>query len=124
MADYLSGFSSISAKKAGWIRHTCIGLTTRQKDYEFVMNGFRKLKTYALVCGECSPSRWERSSSAAPICGARSPVTREIVEERNQQGERFWWYVCTGPKAPYATLSLIIRAPRCACGSGRLGLMA
>jgi hypothetical protein len=27
-----------------------------------------------------------------------------VAERRRAAGERFWWYVCTGPKAPYCTL--------------------
>ncbi len=36
------------------------------------------------------------------------PVTpnyrHDRAEERRKAGEKFWWYVCCGPKAPYATL--------------------
>jgi hypothetical protein len=28
----------------------------------------------------------------------------EAAEKRRAHGERFWWYVCCGPKAPYCTL--------------------
>ena len=28
----------------------------------------------------------------------------KAAEERRQHGERFWWYVCCGPKAPYCAL--------------------
>jgi hypothetical protein len=36
------------------------------------------------------------------------PVTpnydHQRAEERRKHGEKFWWYVCCGPKAPYCTL--------------------
>jgi len=31
----------------------------------------------------------------------RNPKTKE---EYIKHGEKFWWYICTGPKAPYCTL--------------------
>lgn len=29
---------------------------------------------------------------------------REAAARRQEAGERVWWYICTGPKAPYCTL--------------------
>jgi hypothetical protein len=29
---------------------------------------------------------------------------QEVAEERRAAGDRFWWYICTGPKAPYLGL--------------------
>ena len=32
------------------------------------------------------------------------PLRSNGAEQRRAQGEKFWWYVCTGPKAPYCGL--------------------
>lgn len=76
------------------------------KDYEFVKNGMLRLKT-------CAPGL-ERMLTEEPgeeLAGAVDiwcPITHHYdhakAEARRAHGERFWWYVCTGPKAPYATL--------------------
>lgn len=76
------------------------------KDYEFVMNGFRKLKEAAPdiprmlteeVKGELvgGPNIW---------CPLSVSYDHSSAEERRKAGEKFWWYVCTAPPAPYCTL--------------------
>jgi hypothetical protein len=37
-------------------------------------------------------------------CPVSPNYDHEAAERRRVHGERFWWYVCTGPKAPYCTL--------------------
>ena len=37
-------------------------------------------------------------------CPVTSSYNHEDAETAAQAGEDFWWYVCTGPKAPYCTL--------------------
>jgi hypothetical protein len=37
-------------------------------------------------------------------CSISNSFRETLAQERIALGERFWWYVCTGPKAPYATL--------------------
>jgi hypothetical protein len=37
-------------------------------------------------------------------CPVSHNYDHEAAERRRAHGERFWWYVCTGPKAPYCTL--------------------
>ncbi|MCL4215802.1 MAG: DUF4091 domain-containing protein, partial [Candidatus Hydrogenedentes bacterium] len=37
-------------------------------------------------------------------CPISNAYDHDSAETRRVQGEEFWWYVCTGPKAPYATL--------------------
>ena len=36
-------------------------------------------------------------------CGLTPEWTRERVRARKEAGEEVWWYICTGPKAPYVT---------------------
>ncbi|MCP4642205.1 MAG: DUF4091 domain-containing protein, partial [bacterium] len=37
-------------------------------------------------------------------CPLTPSYNEEQAAERRKDGDEFWWYVCTGPKAPYATL--------------------
>jgi hypothetical protein len=36
-------------------------------------------------------------------CGLTPEWTPERVRARREAGEEVWWYICTGPKAPYVT---------------------
>ncbi|MBR5079437.1 MAG: DUF4091 domain-containing protein [Victivallales bacterium] len=76
------------------------------KDYEFVMNGFRKLKKYAPGIRRMLTEQIEDDLIGGPNlwCPVTPRLKKEQVPERKALGEQFWWYVCTGPKAPYATL--------------------
>ncbi len=76
------------------------------KDYPFVSNGFAKLKAAApdihrMLTEQVEPGLIGGPNIWCPISNEYQP---EASEERRQQGEKFWWYVCTGPKAPYCTL--------------------
>ncbi len=42
-----------------------------------------------------------RSTSGVPLALI---TTMNAAEKHRARGERFWWYICTGPKAPYCTL--------------------
>jgi len=37
-------------------------------------------------------------------CPVSNQYEHASAQQRRAHGERFWWYVCTGPKAPYCTL--------------------
>jgi len=37
-------------------------------------------------------------------CPVSPRYDHKIAEQRRQDGDEFWWYVCCGPKAPYCTL--------------------
>jgi len=76
------------------------------KDYEFVMNGFRKLKQAASDLNRMLTEQVEPKLLGGPNiwCPVSNNYKHEPAEERRQHGEKFWWYVCTGPKAPYCTL--------------------
>jgi len=76
------------------------------KDYDFVRAGMERLKKYAPGL-----RRMLTEEPVEPLYGAVDiwcPVTpnynHEAAESRRKHGEQFWWYVCTGPKAPYCTL--------------------
>ena len=76
------------------------------RDYEFVMNGFRKLKEAAPGITRMLTEQVEPDLIGGPDiwCAVSNQYKHEPAEERRKHGEKFWWYVCTGPKAPYCTL--------------------
>jgi len=76
------------------------------EDYAFVAAGMQRLKKYAPGLRRMLTEQPEE-----PLYGAVDiwcPITpnynHERAEQRRKLGEKFWWYVCTGPKAPYCTL--------------------
>lgn len=75
------------------------------KDYAFVMNGFRKLKEAAPGITRMLTEQPEPGLVGGPNlwCPISDTYNHEAAETRRAQGDRFWWYICTGPKAPYAT---------------------
>lgn len=76
------------------------------KDYEFVMNGFRKIKEAAPGIGRMLTEQVEPELVGGPNiwCPLTPSWNDKLANERRADGDRFWWYVCTGPKEPYATL--------------------
>jgi hypothetical protein len=76
------------------------------KDYEFVMNGFKKLKDAAPDITRMLTEQVEPELIGGPDiwCAVSNHFDEEAAEQRREHGEKFWWYVCTGPKAPYCTL--------------------
>ncbi len=76
------------------------------KDYDFVMNGFDKLKKAAPDINRMLTEQVEPKLIGGPNiwCAVSSNHKNGPAEQRRKYGEKFWWYVCTGPKAPYCTL--------------------
>ncbi len=76
------------------------------RDYEFVMNGFRKLRQWAPALRRMLTEQVEDALVGGPNlwCPLTPAFDPAKAAERRREGEQFWWYVCTGPKAPYATL--------------------
>jgi hypothetical protein len=78
------------------------------KDYDYVMNGFAKLKqaapdiTRMLTVMEGVD---ERLFGGPEVwCAISNRYDHAVAQKRRLAGEKFWWYICTGPKAPYCTL--------------------
>lgn len=74
--------------------------------YDFVMK-------YNLMMKEAAPDLQRKlTEKVAPEliggpnlwCPISYEYDHEVAESRRAEGERFWWYVCTAPKAPYTTL--------------------
>lgn len=76
------------------------------KDYAFVCAGMERLKRCAPGIATMLTEQPEKElAGSIDIWCPISPEYRQSrADERRQQGERFWWYVCCGPKAPYCTL--------------------
>jgi hypothetical protein len=81
--------------------------------YPFVMNGFAKLKQSCPRIARMLTEQVEPGLLGGPDiwCGITDNYDHARAEERRKQGEKFWWYVCTGPKAPYAGLFVDHPAP-------------
>ena len=76
------------------------------RDYEFVMNGFRKLKTAAPDLRRMLTEQVEPGLVGGPNvwCPLTFMYRHERAEEQRRQGDTFWWYVCTVPKQPLCGL--------------------
>ena len=107
MRDYLGGIEAHLRAK-GWLEEAFVYWFDEPdpKDYEFVMGGFRKLKQGAPGLRRMLTEQVEEALVGGPNlwCPVSPDFSLERAAARRQEGEQFWWYVCTGPKAPYATL--------------------
>ena len=77
-----------------------------EQDYPYVMNGFRKLREGAPDLRRMLTEQVEPALFGGPNlwCPVTYSTVLSTIAERQAEGEDFWWYVCTGPKMPYATL--------------------
>ncbi|MDH7502131.1 MAG: DUF4091 domain-containing protein [Verrucomicrobiota bacterium] len=75
------------------------------KDYEFVVDGMKRLKDAAPGIKRMLTEQPEKEliGHVDIWCALTPEWTRERVRERQRAGEEVWWYICTGPKAPYVT---------------------
>lgn len=81
--------------------------------YPFVMNGFAKLKRSCPRIARMLTEQVEPGLLGGPDvwCSITDNYDHARAEERRKHGEKFWWYVCTGPKSPYAGLFIDHPAP-------------
>jgi hypothetical protein len=95
-------------REKGWLEESYVYWFDEPdpKDYEFVMNGFRKLKEAAPDIPRMLTEQVEPALVGGPNlwCPITPEYDHEAAEARRAEGEKFWWYVCTGPKAPFVTL--------------------
>ncbi|HNR99124.1 MAG TPA: DUF4091 domain-containing protein [Planctomycetota bacterium] len=82
-----------------------------EKDYEFVKEGMAEIRAAApglarMLTEEPGPALAGSVDIWCPILDLGAP---EAIKERIAAGERVWWYVCCGPRAPY--LGLFIDHP-------------
>jgi len=76
------------------------------KDYEFVRKGMERIKRHAPgVKNMLTEEPIEALAGPVDIwCPVTPNYDHAAAEKRRAHGEKFWWYVCCGPKAPYCTL--------------------
>jgi hypothetical protein len=107
LTNYLCGVQEHLRGK-GWLKYAYIYWFDEpdKKDYEYVMNGFRKLKEAAPDLRRMLTEQVEPELVGGPNlwCPISPEYDHARAEQRRKAGEQFWWYVCCGPKAPYATL--------------------
>jgi len=75
-------------------------------DYAFVRAGMARIKKYAPGLRTMLTEQPEEKL-AGPIdlwCPVSYNYDHDVAEKRRAAGDRFWWYVCCGPHAPYCTL--------------------
>jgi hypothetical protein len=75
------------------------------KDYEFVVEGMKRLKAAAPGVKRMLTEQPEPAlvGNVDIWCGLTPEWTPEKVKARRDAGEQVWWYICTGPKAPFVT---------------------
>ena len=95
-------------QKKGWLDEAFVYWFDEPdpKDYAFVKRGFDKLKRWAPEIPRMLTEQVEPELAGGPNiwCPVSSSYNHEDADTRRKVGEDFWWYVCTGPKAPYCTL--------------------
>jgi hypothetical protein len=75
------------------------------KDYEFVVAGQQRIRAAAPGLKRMMTEQPEKEllGHVDIWCGLTPEWTPEKVHARRDAGEEVWWYICTGPKAPYVT---------------------
>ncbi|MBN2375307.1 MAG: DUF4091 domain-containing protein [Sedimentisphaerales bacterium] len=95
-------------RKKGWLDEAFIYWFDEPspKDYAFVSNGFAKLKQSCPDIRRMLTEQPEPGLFGGPEiwCVISNLYNEKTASQRREIGEKFWWYVCTGPKAPYCTL--------------------
>ena len=104
LARYLRGVESHLREK-GWLEMAYVYWFDEPdpKDYEFVMNGFRKIHRHAPGLRTMLTEQPERTLAGGPSIWCPQPqhLASPVTEERRKAGDEMWWYICCGPKAPY-----------------------
>ncbi len=95
-------------KEKGWLDKAYIYWfdEPEPRDYAFVRAGMDRLKRSAPgLCRMLTEEPVEGLFGAVDLwCPVSPNFNLALADKRRAEGERFWWYVCTGPKAPYCTL--------------------
>ena len=73
------------------------------RDYDFVMNGFRKLRAFAPGLRTMLTEQPEEQLFGGPRiwCPVLHHLHAPATAARRAAGDTFWWYICCSPKAPY-----------------------
>lgn len=75
-------------------------------DYPFVVRGMEKLRKYAPKLKRMLTEEFQKElyGHVDLWCPVTPNYAHAPAVARQKLGEEVWWYVCTGPKAPYVTL--------------------
>jgi hypothetical protein len=103
-------------KEKGWLDKAYVYWFDEpaEKDYEFVAQGTARLQQYApglnrmmtlMMSNTGFLDALDKEKTSVNVwCTISNHFVDELAKLRREKGERFWWYICTGPKAPYCTL--------------------
>lgn len=74
--------------------------------FPYVRNGMERLKKYAPgIQNMLTKEPHDELGNAIDIWCPLTPEYRnDVAQKRRAEGNRFWWYVCCAPKAPFCTL--------------------
>lgn len=107
--DYARQLSDHLEQK-GWLRKAYLYWydEPERNDYEFVRKNNEQIKRLApkltrMLTEEPGP---ELAGGVDIWCPVSYNFRAESCQERQRAGERVWWYVCCGPRAPWCTLFL------------------
>lgn len=105
-ADYLGQVTG-HLRERGWLdkAYTYWFDEPDRKDYEFVVDGMKRIKAAApglkrMLTEQPEP---ELLGNVEIWCGLTPEWTKEKVAARRAAGEEVWWYICCAPHAPYVT---------------------
>lgn len=106
-SDYLRQLCAHLRQK-GWLKKAYLYWFDEPEpaDYPFVVRVMTKIKQVAPELTRMLTEQPEPSliGSVDLWCPLTAFVDPQAIAERRKAGEEVWWYVCTAPKAPYATL--------------------
>lgn len=106
-SDYLRQLTT-HLRERGWLKKAYVYWfdEPEEADYPFVKRVNERLKQVAPDLTRMLTEQPEEPLIGAVDlwCPLTAFVSPEAIQARCQAGEEIWWYVCTGPRAPYATL--------------------
>ena len=106
-SDYMRQLEAHLREK-GWLKKAYLYWFDEPEtaDYPFVRRVMEKIKQVAPGLTRMLTEQPEPPliGSVDLWCPLTALVPPQAIAERRKAGEEVWWYVCTGPKAPYVTL--------------------
>ncbi len=112
MGDYLMELQNHLEEK-GWLKKAYIYWYDEpgEEDYDFVVERMKLIKRLApkltrMLTEQPEPPLYGAVDLWCPVLSNYSP---EVLHARQKEGDRVWWYVCCGPRAPW--LGLFIDHP-------------
>jgi hypothetical protein len=108
--DAYAGAVQKHLEERGWLKKAYVYWFDEpdRKDFPFVRGGMELIhraapKLKRLLTTHPAP---ELYGEVDLWCLPTYTLDPEVVKQRQAAGEEVWWYLCTGPKAPYFTLFL------------------